>query len=164
MPHICKFIPKRILQNRPQNHYWLDLAINHCIYIANLTTDTSNTAKTSTSGRGKRKSSAKSKVCSNESEIEIQFVCDEVKREENSIKRVMAFVDKRMVNRRTSYFCKWPDCGYVSLRSDSLVRHIRSHTGERPYRCSIANCNYATIQQSTLNKHLGRHLTNIFSV
>ena len=48
------------------------------------------------------------------------------KRENNSIKRVILLVDKRMVNNRTSYLCKWPDCGYESFRSDSIVRHMRS--------------------------------------
>lgn len=50
----------------------------------------------------------------------------ENRREDNSIKRVMNFVEKRFVGNRTSYICKWTNCGYESLRSDSIVRHIRS--------------------------------------
>ncbi|KAH9394603.1 Krueppel-like factor 5 [Tyrophagus putrescentiae] len=83
-------------------------------------------------------------------------------RDENSIKRVMFLVDKRMVNNRASYHCKWPNCGYESLRSDSIVRHIRSHTGERPFKCDYENCDYSTIQRSTLNKHFSRHINSTY--
>ncbi|KPM05800.1 zinc finger domain-containing protein 13 [Sarcoptes scabiei] len=86
---------------------------------------------------------------------------ENVSREENSIKRVMNYVDKRSIGNRTSYYCKWANCGYESLRSDSIVRHIRSHTGERPYKCHYLNCNYATIQRSSLNKHMTKHISSL---
>jgi uncharacterized Zn-finger protein len=74
--------------------------------------------------------------------------------EENSIKKVAQYVEKRVINGRVWYFCKWNHCNYDTIRSDSIVRHIRSHTGEKPYKCHYDNCQYATIQRSALNSHL----------
>lgn len=88
-----------------------------------------------------------------------QSTLSAVKREENSIKRVMLLVDKRMTNNRTSYTCKWPNCGYDTTRSvifvmildwylihfvfvinflqDSIVRHIRQRMFNLPFFSGI---------------------------
>ncbi|KAH9522665.1 zinc finger protein Klf1 [Dermatophagoides farinae] len=81
-----------------------------------------------------------------------------VGKEENSIRRLieMNLIEKRFIDNRSLYVCQWHDCSYSTIRSDSIVRHSRSHTGERPYKCHL--CDYSTIQSSSLKKHMARHL------
>ena len=50
---------------------------------------------------------------------------NDVGREENSIKRLNWF-EKRFIDNQSIYICQWPDCQYSTIRSDSIVRHIRS--------------------------------------
>lgn len=134
---------------------------NHRFLLVNSITDTHSTtvnhSKSKSSNPNRRSKQMKQASHSGESAAQANS-----HRDENSIKRVMILVDKKIINNRSSYTCKWPNCGYESGRSDSLVRHIRSHTGERPYVCPHEGCQYATIQRSTLNKHLSRHINSTF--
>lgn len=93
-------------------------------------------------------------------------------REQNSIKRVSQYVDKRLIDNKSVYFCKWEGCSYDTNRSDCIVRyvllwwalviidfridrHIHSHTGDKPYKCD--QCEYKTVQRSALNQHMVWH-------
>ena len=45
-------------------------------------------------------------------------------REQNSIKKVSQYVDKRQIDDKFVYFCKWEGCSYDTNRSDCMVRSV----------------------------------------
>jgi len=45
------------------------------------------------------------------------------------------------------------NCDYASSRNTNLIKHKRTHTGEKPHKCDFPGCNYASSQSSNLNKH-----------
>ncbi|EJD73308.1 hypothetical protein LOAG_19270, partial [Loa loa] len=46
-------------------------------------------------------------------------------------------------------------CGKIFARSDGMIIHMRTHTGERPYICEI--CDKSFIQSSALVIHMRTH-------
>ena len=52
--------------------------------------------------------------------------------------------------RKGGYVCAM--CGKWFYRNAEMERHIRTHTGERPYKCS--HCSYSAGRKSTLQQHV----------
>lgn len=58
-------------------------------------------------------------------------------------------------NSRSSIKCDI--CHRVFPREKSLQAHLRTHTGERPYKCTFLNCNKAFAQSGQLRTHQRLH-------
>jgi krueppel-like factor 1 len=54
------------------------------------------------------------------------------------------------------YRCSWPGCSWKFARSDELTRHYRKHTGDRPFECPY--CERAFSRSDHLALHLKRHM------
>lgn len=55
------------------------------------------------------------------------------------------------------HYCTYPGCSYSTIRKSDLKIHIRTHTGEKPFKCPYEGCSYAAVTKSILGIHLRTH-------
>lgn len=55
--------------------------------------------------------------------------------------------------RKGAYACHL--CPYTSYSRGDVIKHVRVHTGERPFKCTI--CPYASTQRQNVTVHMRKH-------
>ena len=64
-------------------------------------------------------------------------------------------VQQAMPHSHHTWTCSYPGCTYETMYRSNLARHMRAHSGGKPYHCD--QCDYATAQQSNLVRHIRIH-------
>ena len=54
------------------------------------------------------------------------------------------------------FACPHPGCAYGATTATHLKTHMRIHTGERPFACDVAGCSYVAAQSSKIHRHKAR--------
>ncbi|CAL1301210.1 unnamed protein product [Larinioides sclopetarius] len=65
--------------------------------------------------------------------------------------------DKNVAISEIGFFHACPHCSYVTPNTGCLKRHIRTHSGERPFMCKM--CHKSFTQKSNLQRHLLVHVS-----
>jgi uncharacterized Zn-finger protein len=65
---------------------------------------------------------------------------------------------KVTTDKKNDLKCPFPRCTYKATTNANLKRHIRRHTGEKPFGCKVNGCDYRSAQAGNLKSHLkNRH-------
>ncbi|XP_071034241.1 gastrula zinc finger protein XlCGF8.2DB-like, partial [Parasteatoda tepidariorum] len=82
------------------------------------------------------------------------LLCNRSFNQKSVLKTHMAtHLKKKLSIKAGKYHCQF--CSYSSYRREDVKRHLRIHTGEKPFQCLL--CNKSFNQKSTLKRHLRIH-------